>query len=350
MEIKTFSTTDLPRVFEFYAHAFGADLERKKQAFEWIQAGNPFLVPELNYVLMVDGDQLVGYWGRMPMQLYALGKPFLSVFSQEALVNPAYRGQGVASKLLAEVNGSEHLLVSLWHNEKIVSILRKGGWRRIDIFRPQKKIFKLDKLVRRRIGVPLVRQVVTGAGAVYLRLKGLGRGPSRDYSIRTVSRFGPEYDDFFRSVASSLGIIADRGSATLNWKYIDIPHRSYSVLAATKESRLRGYVVYRIHEVEDGIRKATIVDLLADPRDPAALAALVATCDRAFREEQADFSVCQVSTPAFRRILARQGYYQGGNVDINSLWIHHGERCPEANLETLDRWYFTFGDSDGEMW
>jgi len=150
ISIRRFTFQDFDAVQEFYSRAIEGDIDRRIEAFRWIQMHNPFHNPfkdvNNNYLLGFSNDKLIGYSGIMRVRFYHFGRPFYALFSQETLVDPSYRRHGLATKLLAEVNRSDSFLVSLWHNERILALLGKKGWINIGSFRPLKKIHKLESL------------------------------------------------------------------------------------------------------------------------------------------------------------------------------------------------------------
>ena len=351
ISIRRYTNQDLDTVKEFFFKAFEGDIPRKIDAFSWIQTQNPFADRDNNYFLIFFNRKLVGYWGIMPMKCYHFGNPIQALFSHEALVDPTYRGRGLAAKLLREVNRSDRFLVSLWHNEKILSILEKEGWSNIGNFRPLRKIYKLENLIESKLRSRFLQKPLIQFSTLWLKMRSSPKKTTIEYKIEFMNKCGAEFDNFFMRVAPKLGIVSDRTSATLNWKYRDIPHKKYTLLTAMREGHMCGYTVLRVENQEKTIRKGTIVDLLADPDEPEPLSCLIDRCEEIFLNNGVDFSVCQVSLPIFRNIFKEKGYSETKIRPTDSLYIYNDEMSPDRDsVRDIRNWYFTYGESDADMW
>ena len=349
LSIRTFKSNDIDIVSEFYERVFDGDVDRKMTAFKWIQAANLFGESERNYILIFVDGKLVGYWGIMPTLLYYCGHRIIGAFSQEALVDPTFRKQGIGTKLLEEVNRTANLMVSLWHNRAVLAIKKRGGWFNVGQYRPLKKIHRVRSILKLRN--PYVPKIL---GQILKSRFGADEFQKRiapGYDLVFVDKCGNEFDHFFMDVSPRLGIMSDRTSKTLNWKYIDIPHKKYIFISAKKEMKLCGYAVLRIEEQYNQIRKGIIVDLLTDINEPEALVYLIKKSDEIFSQNNVDFSVCIVQPGIFRNVLKKNGYYEAQSKKTDSLWIYNENNSPDKEvIKNMSNWYFTYGDSDGDMW
>ncbi len=311
LSIRTFKSDDIDKVSGFYKRVFDGDVHRKMMAFKWIQAANLFDESERNYILLFVDGKLIGYWGIMPTPLYYCGQRIIGAFSQEALVDPTFRKQGIGTKLLEEVNRTGNLMVSLWHNRAVLAMLKRGGWFNVGQYRPLKKIHRVRSILKlRNPYVPkILGQILKSRFGAEEFQKRIAPG----YDLIFVDKCGNEFDQFFMDVSPKLGIMSDRTSKTLNWKYIDIPYKKYIFISAKKEMKLCGYVVLRIEEQNNNIKKGIIIDLLVDLEEIKALPVLVRKCDEIFSENKVDFSVCIVQPKIFRNVLKKNGYYENKN-------------------------------------
>jgi len=338
-------------VKEFYERSYQGDFGKKTEAFRWITGNNPFRDRNNNYILIFKNDRMAGYWGLMPIRFYFLGKAIEGVFSQEALIDPYCRREGIATKLLKEINQSGNFMISLWHNEKVLAILKKGGWVDVGNYQPLKKIYCLENLLKLKLKNRLLREMITIFLESYYKMRGSKLKNGSHYSIEFTRKCSNEFDHFFMKVAPKLGILSDRTAVILNWKYIDVPYKEYLFLTARKNGRISGYIVLRIEEQDCKIRKGIIVDLLCDPDEPETLICLAKKCDEIFLENKVDFSVCLVKPNIFRDIFIKNGYFKAKSKDTDSIWIYNQHKSPNRELtKNINSWYFTYGDSDGDMW
>lgn len=353
ISLREFTRQDFDMVKEFYGRAYNGDIARKEKAFRWLQSLNTF-DENNNYILIFVDGKLVGYWGLMPIRIFFYGQPFFALFSHETLIDPYYRRQGLAKKLLSKLNKSNRLIASLWHNEKIMDIKNKGGWFNIGKYRPLKKIYNLENIVNFKLKNQFFKKIIIYFSKPYFRIRhsDCNRIQS-NYDIELVLKCDNEFDHLFMNVAPKLGILSDRTSAILNWKYIDIPHKDYIFLATREKGRISAYAVLRIDEQDGNIRKGIIVDILGDPDKSEPVSCLVRKCEEIFLENKVDFSVCLVQPEIFRNIFKKNGYYQAKSKKTDCLLIFNEDKIPNKDKElvkNINNWYLTYGDSDGDMW
>ena len=355
IHIKRYGNEDLRLVKEFYERSYQGDLNRKIVAFRWMAENNPFIDQGNNYVLVLKDGKVVGYCGSMPMRFYLNGQPFMAIFGQEILVDPSVRKQGLATTLLREIKYSNCFWISLWFNENVLSILQKEGKLNIGYFRPLKKIFKIESLFRvelkERIKNRIIENILLKLARRYHRLRHEKKREKEQYDVEGVETFDSRYDEFFLRLAGKFKLISDRTSQTLIWKYIDIPHRQFRAFCVRKNGNLVGYIILGIEHQEHNIKKGIIADLLIDPEEVEGLKSLLRISDRFFIENGVDFSVCHVSSPIFRSVMRKQGYYEGKQVKCDCLLIYNEKLSPNPEIvKDINNWYFTYGDSDYTMW
>ena len=355
IHIKRYENQDLDSVKEFYERSYQGDLGKKLEAFRWISENNPFRDPNNNYVLIFKSRELVGYFGIMPVRFYLNGQSFMAIYGHETLVDPSFRRQGLATALLNEIDHSGSFYIGLWYNENLLRVLQRVGWKSVGHFRPLRKIFKVENLlrleIRKRINNRIIENVLIELARRYYGLKSEKKYEGEQYRVEAVKRFDGEYDGFFLRVTQNFKLISDRTSQTLNWKYIDIPHRQFHSFCVRKNRILVGYVVLGVEQQENNIKKGIIADLLIDPKENGALESLLEASGNVFIGEGVDFAVCQVSFPLFRTVMRAHGYHQGERGKCDCLLIYNEKYSldPEV-VKDINNWYFTYGDSDYTMW
>ncbi len=353
ISIRRFTSQDFDLVQEFYERAFDGDVQRKMSAFKWIQTRNPFADSERNYILIFSDEKLVGYFGLMPIRVYESGKPFMALFGQEVLIHPSHRGMGLAKKLLVEINLSNQLLIGLWLNEKILALIQGGGWSRIGHYGVLRKVYNVEALIKLKVKNVYLRRLLTGGAKAWFRRGSSEDAENKGYAVEIMEKCGVEFDRFFSDVASRFGMICDRNSAVLNWRYLDIPYKKYTFLAARKNGKISGFAVLRIEDQIGPIRirKGIIVDILAHPDEPEAVEVLAKRSEQIFVKERVDFSVVLVLPEGFRAVFRKLGYRAVRGRRTDSLLINHENLIPNSGVvKDMRNWYLTFGDSDSDLW
>ena len=351
-DVLPFRYADLDAIADLYRRAYRGDHRRRLQALEWIHEANPWKAAHAEYLLMWEEGKVVGYLGRMPVRLFLRGAPVDAVYAQEALTDPDLRGRGVATTLFELANATPRPMISLWHNERIVSLLGKTGWTRAGALPTFRKIYRVRTLLSTRL--PSMMQGLARVLAPIDEVRARGRSAAvAPYVIEPIDRFGSEFDGLFRRVATRYLVIADRGVATLNWKYVDIPFQQYQRVAVRRDGRLRGYGVFRVEAHPSGVRKGHLVDMLADPDEPRAMHALATHMDAWFREQRVDLAAGLISSGALQDAFRRAGFRRVRPTATSWLWVRNEQHAPATEaplLRDVANWYLTLGDSDRDMW
>lgn len=355
LDIRPFTPADYDDVFDLYERAWPGDVTRRKTAFRWLHEGNPFSDPERSYVLAYKGGRLAGYWGRMPMRFRHHGVPIDCVFAQEALVDPAFRRQGIARRLMEEATSAPELYLSLWHNEKIVSLLQSSGWSSMGRYYPRKKIYRATAVLRWKLGNPCLARLLGFPARLLLRDRHDRLEETETVTIESVDYFTAEMDAFFDRVAPEFAFIADRNSVTLNWRFSHIPHRTFQRFVARDRTNrtVRGYLVTEITDLpKEGLLRGDIVDFLVSPQDPSGWSALLREADRCFRRRGVDFAVVLHTLPHYGAIanswrFRRTWKARPGN---QLLFLDRREQVQRSEGHSYSQWFLTQGDSDGHLW
>ena len=355
LEIRPFTPDAYEEVCDLYDRAWPGDVDRRKIAFRWLHEENPFAQADKGYLLGYNSGVLAGYWGRMPMRFYHRGRPMECVFTQEALVDPQFRRQGVARELMEAATSDPALYLSLWHNEKIVSLLESSGWSSVGRYRTRKKILRADGLATWKLGNARLGKLIGAPINLFLEATRRDSRSLGSMEVRTIDTFGTEADHFFEKTAGEIAFIADRTSRVLNWRFSDIPHRSFHRLAVFGGSKgqFRGYMIGEVTTLPDEeLLRGDVVDFLCAPGDTEALEALLAQMHRFFRQKKVDFAVLLQTHPAFSELLTTRGFRAARRPGVGSQLLYLDRRAqptpPAAN--SYDGWFITHGDSDGHLW
>ncbi len=139
----------------------------------------------------------------------------------------------------------------------------------------------------------------------------LVRGLSKQLHEKTVVSKRPSFDGLFMEhlhETAALGLRRDID--WLNWRYVKIPRRTYSIIAVGNASRPEGVAVYRICDW-DKLRIGTINDLfLAPDCGPDMLESLVCHILRECEESECAVTFCLVAPESRKlRMLRHLGFW-----------------------------------------
>jgi len=335
-----------------YDKVYGPEVaERRLRALRWVTLDNPADFPgERRYVAADDG-RIAGTLGRMPVRFTVKGRPVLIRYSHDLLVDPDYRGRGLAQKLVDEVpRRSECPTGGLWMNGPSYAIHQKGGWKAMTPARAQMRILDPTALLARRMPASL-------AGIAGEALRGLLAMASVDawgpappgYTVEEVERFGPDADALWAEASPLLDVAAVRDEAYLHWRFERAPNTHYAKLVARRAGKMRGYLALRFPEGGRAGSVAVGVDFLARPDEPAAITALFREALARARAAGATGLLAFTTCAPFRRRLRRLGFLNAPHPQTFVLHNFAG-RPDETLLSDTAHWYLTFTDSDGDMW
>ncbi len=347
---RPYTTPDLPALRGLWETVYeGASIGRREAAFRWVAERNPLCPGGAPRHLVMDDGRVAGTLGSLPVRCSAAGRVLELHFSHDLLVDPAYRGLGLGKRLVRQVAAAAPSVAGgLWMTGPCYALHQRMGWKPVKPFYGQALVLDAAALLRRRIRSRPAVALVGWAADAYAAFA-RRRIPRTAGPVEEIGRFGGGVDDLFERSAPGLGIIVERKSAYLNWKYAESPNVTYRRLLVGRPGSPDAYIVMRIHERADGHVNGTIVDLLADPARPAALDSAVAAAVEIARAGGAEVLYALVTHPGFRARLAALGFRR---APYRQTFVITGDEHFPAGVHALDagNWYLTYGDSDGDMW
>jgi hypothetical protein len=211
---------------------------------------------------------------------------------------------------------------------------------------------RADRLARAKVkGVASSAAAAVGRIAGPLVFRTRNRRLDRSITLSEIERFGPEFDAFFRVVAPSFRYLSVRDADYLNWRYVDIPCRSYRAFAAHREGELAGWFVTRAFE-SDGLDKGRIVDMLARSDDGDAWYTLIRGAVESCADAGADLVHGLGATSAVVMAAYRDCGFRSNPEHARASQYIAYTALESVDPETFydgDRWYVMLGDSDTDF-
>ncbi|MDP3936633.1 MAG: GNAT family N-acetyltransferase [Deltaproteobacteria bacterium] len=323
----------------------------RDRALRWVTLGNPVDLDEPRRYVVDDGGTIVASLGRMPVRFSVRGEPMLMRYSHDLLVDPAYRGQKLAQRLVSEVaERSDSPVGGLWMNAPSYAIHLRCGWRGMPPARSQMRVLDAAAFLGRRMAPGLARLAAAPARGLLAIASpdAWGSGPA-GYEVSEEGEPGVDADALWSEVAPRLGVAAVRDAAYLRWRFVEAPHAQYTLLQVRREGALRGHAALRLPLPEAPDSSAVIVDLLACPSEPRAITALARAALALARARGATSLMAFTTLPPFRRALARLGFLRAPRPQ--TFVLSNLENSTHARaIADASSWYLTFTDSDGDMW
>jgi len=344
---------DREQIFRLWTDFIAPDRqERRQRIFDHLIAGNPARAGRSPYHLVVDGDEIVAQYGRMPIRFMVNGALTTGYVCHDIYVHRRYRGKarGLSDALVRELEeGADSFVLALWFAPFNYGLHRRLGWTDLPSCPSWVKVYDPRPFLRGRVPASLEGTAAMAGSALLRGLDvALPRAPGGNVRVELLPRFDERFDQLAAAASAAFPIIAYRDRAYLDWKYGSRPCMSYQVLAALEGERLLGYLVFRVDR-SDAPAKGLVVDFLTLPSRREAFQALVVEALYRLKREEIGYAVAVTTRPELARVLRRCGFLRSPRPNPVMISGWEGRLAPEQ-LERGDDWYLTRGDGDGDFW
>lgn len=303
-------------------------------------------------VVARSGEEVVGVSGAVPCACEALGQPLSSWFHTDCLVRPAYRAQGVFSRLLGmtlEMTSARGGCFA-W---AFVTAMSAGVFAKVGEFA--------------RVGSPAYHVAVlpaspgdaTGglrAGARRAVARISAAGPGRRACLRAAARAdivplglddpGPDTIALLASYCRGLGLCQSRSQAFLRWRFHQHPWHRYCAWRVVRSGETCGCVI---------LRGANLVAVAAVDDPDAWAAVLGAALSQARLAGHEDLHTYTFGPPALAKALRHCGFLHwrlrwrpaGLYPDqvLMARWLP-GQRPETLDIADLSCWAMQMADLD----
>jgi GNAT superfamily N-acetyltransferase/lipocalin len=317
--------------------------------WHWQYINNP--TGKIALLLAVgEAGELAGQYALSPLILKVNNHTTLATLSLDTMVHPAYRGQGMFTKLAQDLYGKMaqmgvDLIYGFPNEQSHHGFIKNLQW--IDLYqtlplwvRPLnfstvvKKVFRSDLLTA--LGAPLAS---LGYSVVFQTARA-------STTVRQVTAFDERADQLWEQAKGRAPIMVQRDQRYLNWRYPQHPDYRYTLFISERGDELLGYGVLSTQTVA-GMSAAFIVDLLATS-STVEQDLIGAMLNFAHRER---FDVANALMPpghagSLRRCgfipLPKQLFPQELHLGVRNLT----HRFSDNLLHDARNWYITWGDHD----
>jgi GNAT superfamily N-acetyltransferase len=339
----------------FLGEAFDAEkVAARKRVLDWMFAAMPGRDrAPLRHVIM-DGDRVAASMGHLPVDFLIKGEVKAVRFTHDLLVDPRYRGKGLAKRIVENsLRYGDFLPGGMWMNEACYKIHLASGFTDMPPLVTQTLVLDTEAFTERKemsgLKGAVARATLDVVRARTLRSAAAGCEEARRGRAKPVDRFDPAKDGAWLELLKGYGIARIRDAAWLNWKYIDHPNLDYRGLVAEKNGNITGYLIWRKAPASDPEKRAVVVDFLVAHGDARTLKCLLAPV--IVEAAEAKMAVLSILTtqPWAIKLLRTMGFFPRG---ARHWWVIGGWRgvIPEDWASDPAAWHMCMGDSDGDIW
>jgi GNAT superfamily N-acetyltransferase len=337
----------------------------RKTALSWLNDAHPLRSRSPIRHVVVDGERIAGSMGHMPADYVIDGKRVPVRITHDLLIDPDYRGKGLARLLVDKAReAGEFLPGGMWMNVPCYKIHRGGGFEEMPSPTTQTLVLDTAGFAERQ-GFNGVKGAAMRVALGVARARALRKAASilkkagGKESIPEAGAFDPGFDDDWLRMLGTYGIAALRDAEFLNWKYTRHPVLTYRNIVIES----KGYLIWRLplpaapcdddSEGPSGAghaeNRAVIVDYLVEKGDGETLERMVSRAIVDSIDARVESLSFMTTQPWAAALLRRFGFLprRGAHSWVISNWQG---RIPAAWLESLEPWHVCLGDSDGDFW
>ncbi|GAB4580928.1 MAG: hypothetical protein Fur0022_36730 [Anaerolineales bacterium] len=314
--VRQATLADQPALFEFLRQAYPERWQYKfPERWAWEFERNPFRGNGLPIWIALDGARIIGQSCALIEPLILHGQETRVGWGVDFFVLPAYRGQGLGTRLQQANNASHEVFMSLSMAAAAARIKAQIGLQTLPPIPLFTKIVQHDPasvlatlIARTHLPEVIIRRTgVHRLSASLLTAREARRArefspPRAGVGLTPVERFGPEADALWQRLSPHFTALIRRDAEYLNWKYVDQPHVQYERYISEQ-----GYVIFRRARPPER-NVGLILDVFANPADTATLRALLGHAIVQLQAQGIAYLQAASTLPAIQQILTAWGF------------------------------------------
>lgn len=342
--IRGFEPGDECALVDLFERSFGKAITES----HWRWKLKQLPAPVENVWLAVADDLPIFQYAGIPLTFWLDGQSAPAMVSVDTMTDPAFRRRGLLSTVGRAVydkwsKAGVSFVLGL-PNEQWGSRAATLGWQALSELRWFVRPLDVESWLADRLGVSGLRRarlLSRGFDAVFER----SSRQREEINIQTLDRATDQLDDFWLTCRERVGISVCRDRAWVEWRFLEPPQGQYTVLVATRNNQVLGYLAYRLTE-DRGQLAGAIAELVTAPNEHVACALLL---DEAIKRCRASNAVKMVTLAvpgsATHRALTRKGFFRGKRgFAVQLVILEAGRRIPD--LAAAGRWTLTGAEFD----
>lgn len=368
-EIRQATVKDWAAIADFIARTYGSGAHfKRRERWDWQFRNSPFGQDSAENVpvwIALTGGEVVGQVALQPGRLWVNGEALPAGWIVDVMVDERHRGKGLSHKITSAMVQTGRTLVTLTMAAATRRMMERAGCITLP---PVKQMVRPRRLSGRTIAVLLGRiaetrpawqrpvalfnQSVIGPAALGLGISGaaaLGR-------LRPMHRAHPQLENVEALDAEAVERLSkqlvvathasfDRSPIFMKWRFQDAPDLHYHFAQLTGSDGARSLLVTR-GPLPAELPVGTIVDIICNPNDGAAIAASV---DHAITgmERSCEAIIAGASDPRFVAAYAARGFL---TVRTHHPTVASNDAALLDHLSKIDGpWHFSKADHDWDQ-
>lgn len=349
---RPYTKNDLPKYLELISSEHGEKADISNSLYvKWLYEQNP--AGDVNMWLAEAGNEIVGSYSTIPVNLLIDGEKILGSQSLNTLTHKDYRGKKIFITLaeLSYQNGFKDrniaLIYGLPNKNSYHGFLKYLNFTDIGAMPLLIKINNLGSLLKRRNRfIPF--RLFNMAGRFFFRRQRLYYD-KKQLKIERIIFFDDRFDRLWEANKNLFKNTIIKDKQYLNWRYTNNPIRKYVIFSATDfMNNLKGFIVCRITDI-GGIKAGLIGDLFVERNDRQIADFLIKKAEEYLYKQDSDIlgALMFKHTP-FYNIFIRNNFIKYSSL-FESRAFPVIVRLMNSNQHFLinpKKWYLTMGDFD----
>ena len=347
-DIRHLQEKDFPQLSDLYRTVF--KIERDESFWRWKYLSNPAGKHMMVVAVEPHTGRVIGQTGTIPAYILFDGKKILGCQSCDIVVLPEYQKGGLffrlhdlATKML--IDREVRLIIAFSITRTLKISIRALKFKNVFPIRRMVRILNPKHFINQKVKVSWVASVLGSISGQLLRIvyPALIRLPE-GYRLNRVSFFDSRYDTLMALLATTNKIMVYKDSKYLNWRYTQCPIFNYVIFAIERDDEVAGFTVISIQD--EDIRRAYILELIADQNQPELFGTLLNQAIRYCYDAKAD--TINSWTPehsSFWNLQRRKGFVVK-ETNHNLITRPHCDKEVTLDITDPNIWHISMGDSD----
>ena len=358
-EVSWYSNEDLPDVLLANQEEYGNSDLTQASYINWVVDKNPNGPPIFPVVREKESGRVIGWGMLVPLSILWKGQTQKIIIGFNLMVRKEYRRQGASTELMqlgfADAKSKGYQFMAALANSKSTSVHRKMG----DLIGPVIPMvvhpIDMSSLAKSFIQNPFLRWIIQIGWGIARPIIFHEKHPDirkNPIEIRDENQIGVEFDHFWAKVKNNYDLILVRDRSFLQWRFFEMPLRSYKVLTARRNDEILGYIVLRNTEIR-GIKCGLVSDFMVVPGKDGEAAGLLLlnAANRQFRETKMQLGGGLMMTHTREyQIMRKAGYLRSPRKfapqDITLVAHPLLQEIPSTEIERAESWFISNADHD----
>jgi hypothetical protein len=360
LKVRPATTQDYPAIASLLDRLFTPKgLETRARLWRWRYEDNPARSPQIPAFLVGErGKEIVAVHGLTTLRIKLGERIGLSACSCDFAVLPDARSAGMNMKLKALSGEISAFPLSTSANQAANKVtLALGGREFLKGRRTLMKPLRASGFVKKRMGAKagiITKPFAAAASVVAGKALDLALALRRPFdsfskvpnaSIQTIQHFDERFDDLWELVSKDYQVAVARDSSYLNWRYAEYPFPGVHSCGLMLLDQLLGFAVIHNHVDEDGIRFATLLELLVPKGNTPVFEHLLSETVRRAVLAGAHYIKTKTSVTEWEELFIHHGFIARDET-FSPVTYKNNTELPDGLFENSDNWYLSMGDGD----